>query len=41
MKKLKTVDDRWREILGFSERPQSKKKNYALQKVLEPPSDNE
>ena len=41
MKKLKTVEDRLREILGCSERPQKKKKNYALQKVLEPPSDNE
>ena len=41
MKKLKTVEDRLREIRGYSERPQKKKKNYALQKVLEPPSDNE
>jgi hypothetical protein len=40
MIKLKTVEDQLREIIGSPEKPK-KKKNYALRKVSEPPSDNE
>ena len=38
--KLKAVESKLREIYGSPEKPR-KKKNYALQKVEEPPSDNE
>jgi hypothetical protein len=38
--KLKSVEAKLREIYSLPEKPQ-KKRNYALQKVKEPPSDNE
>lgn len=40
MTKLQIVEDRLREVYASPEKPK-KKKNYALQKVEEPPSDNE
>jgi hypothetical protein len=38
--KLKTVEDKLRNIYGSPEKPK-KKRNYALEKVYEPPSNNE